>query len=182
MSNEITLVKRTEHRPKTLMPVQEREREIMAVGAAHNWPFRVLGVAPVPSAPVFHKNWWLVPIAQDHSQIPARTLERVQALYEAGIRPKAFLILHEAPPLLAAPDGAPEFSRAQYWARQAAKYSVTALGVTAKILLVAVPLALAVVGVGALATIGLASAVLVDPCLIAVTDNDVWVQIDYWMV
>ena len=40
---------------------------------------------------------------------------------------------------------------------------------------------MALFGAGLLVTLGLVSVALTDPCLIAITDDDVWIQIDYWL-
>ena len=138
------------------MPVLEQERQIMAVADAHNWEFRVLGVAPVPTAPVFYDRWWLVPAMEDKSPIPAPAMDCVQAIYAAGIHPKAFVIAHQAAAQLAPPADAPRISRFEIWAAKAAKHSVTALKVTGAVVAVAVPVVVTVLGVSALLALGLA--------------------------
>jgi hypothetical protein len=164
------------------MPVLQQEREILAIGEEHGWPFQALGIAPVPEKPVYHNNWWLVPVAEDHSQIPARALNRVQAIYAAGIRPKAFVIAHEALPQLMPPPDAPRVSRLEAWASRLSRNSTTILNITGKIAVaMIVPLAVAAVAATALAFVGLGYAIIADPCLIAITDENVWIQIDYWM-
>src|SRR5262249_29639717 len=125
----------------------------------------------------------LVPIEQDHTQIPARSLERVRAIYDAGIRPKAFIIAHEAPKQLPAPKAAPQITPLEFWSRRLAEHSLTALKLTGVVLTaVVVPLLVAALGVAALIGMGILSVALTDPCLIVVTEDDVWIQIDYWMV
>jgi hypothetical protein len=164
------------------MPICRQERELLTVAATNHWPFRVLGVAPVPAEPVFHNNWWIVPLTADTGQVPAHALERVQAIYEAGVRPKAWVILHEARPQLPLPADAPKVSPLQFWAGKMAQHSLMAISITGKVLVaVAVPLLKAVLGASMLATLGLISILLVDPCLIAVTEDDVWVMVDSWM-
>jgi hypothetical protein len=163
------------------MPVVSQERDLLAVAKRHNWQFRVMGTAPAPTKPVFYKDWWLIPVTDDNSHIPARALERVQAIYEAGIRPKAFVIAHEARPLLVAPAGAPQMSRLEFWSKQMVDHSAAAAKVAGQVLVVVTPVLLAILGIGFMAALGLAAAILTDPCLIAVTDNDVWIQVDAWM-
>lgn len=163
------------------MPVLPQERQIMQVAAARKFPFRVLGVAPAPVQPVFTHNWWLVPATDDHSQIPARAMERVQAIYAAGIHPKAFVIAHEAPAQIAAPRGTPVISPFEFWARKMGEHSQSALQIVSKAVTIATPVLMAALGVGLLVSIGLAGAILTDPCLIAVTEDDVWIEIDSWM-
>ena len=41
-----------------------------------------------------------LPAQLDSTHIPARALERVQAIYAVGLRPQGFVVVHEAPPLL----------------------------------------------------------------------------------
>lgn len=162
-------------------PIGKPELKLMEVGQVHHWPFRVVGMAPVPTEPVFVNGWWLVPVTQDECHIPARALGRVRAIYEAGIRPKAFVIAHEAPKLLNAPVGAPEVSRFEFYAGQLAQHSAAAARVAGKVLITLVPIVMAGVGLTVMMAVGLAGAVLTDPCLLAVTEDDVWVQIDYWV-
>jgi len=174
-----------------------RVREMVAVGRENHWRFRPMGRASVPTAPVRLRDWMLVPVEQDSSHIPARSLERVQALYEAGVRPKAYILAHETPRTLTAStvaeagpvkesfDWAKIRQEAARRAGQLAEHLpdwevvgsvalkvLTVLGVTAGAL-AAVPVLL----VGLVAT-----AVLVDPILIAVTEDDYWVEIDRWWV
>ena len=176
------LARRTSRAARLSAPVMQQERELASLGANRNWPFRVLGIAPVPTTAVYHNNWWLVPVAEDHSQIPARALERVRAIYEAGIRPKAFVIVHEAPAQLPAPANLPKVSRLDVWSRQMTQHTITAIKVVGTVIAtVVVPLMLATLGAGLLLSLGLVGAVLTDPCLIVVTEDDVWIQIDYWM-
>jgi hypothetical protein len=161
------------------MPVMLQERQIMAVGAENGWPFRVLGVAPVPERPVHLNDWWLVPLNQDTSTVPARALERVRALYAAGVQPKAFIIAHEAPKQLAPPKETPVVSPVEYWVKRGETSAVSALKVLGAVAAVAVPVVVGVLGLAAMAA--LSAATMVDPCLIAVTEDDVWIQIDWWM-
>jgi hypothetical protein len=176
-----SLIKEMPRPFRVAMPVLQQERELMRVATEHHWPFRVMGVAPVPAEPVFLNNWWLIPIAADHSQIPTRALERVQAIYEAGIRPKAFVIAHEAPKQLPAPRGTPIISPLEFWSKKLAEHSLTALKVIGVVFAAVVPVLITILGVGAMAAVGLAGVLMTDPCLIAVTDDDVWVLVDYWM-
>jgi hypothetical protein len=180
MKNPSSLVKSDAQSLKTYAPAMKQGQQMIALGEDHRWSFRVLGAAPVPKDPVFTKNWWLVPVEQDSSQIPARALERVQAIYAAGIRPQAFIIAHETSERLPAPKGRP-ISRTEVWAHQAAACIKTAIQITEEIAEAVIPIAEAALTAGAVLAIGMASMVFVDPCLIAVTEDNVWIQIDYWM-
>lgn len=181
MVTQKSIVRAKSNRTAVTMPVSEQEREIMAVGQSRHWDFRVLGIAPVPEQPIYFNNWWLVPASQDTSVVPARALERIRGIYEAGIHPKAVVIAHEAPREIAAPKGTPTISPFQFWTRKVGEHSLTGLKVLGAVAAVVIPVAATVLGASLLITFGLLAA-MVDPCLIVVTEDDVWVQIDYWMV
>ncbi len=172
------------NRPTSALRLMEQERRLMRLGAEHGWSFRALGQAPVPTTAVFHKGWWLVPIAEDHSQIPARSLERVRAIYAAGIRPKTFVIAHEARPEFPAPKEQPETTPIEIWAKYLASQSVVVAKVAGTVLTsVVVPLVAAGVSLGLLTTLGVLSTVaMIDPCLVAITEDNMWIEIDSWMI
>src|SRR5687767_14072640 len=77
--------------------VSPETQQLVSLGRARGWDFTVLGQAPLPTQPVRLSKWLIVPAEQDTSPIPARALERVQAIYAAGLRPKGFVLVHEAP-------------------------------------------------------------------------------------
>jgi len=77
----------------------------MELSRTRGWDWPVLGQAPLPSEPVRVGKWLLVPAQDDSSTIPARTLTRIQAIYAAGLRPRGFVLVHEAPLELTAPAG-----------------------------------------------------------------------------
>lgn len=163
------------------VPVLAQEKQILTLGRMQHWDFRVLGVAPVPTTAIYHNDWWLVPLHEDTSVIPARALERVQALYAAGIRPKAFVIAHEAPKQIAPPRETLIVSPFAYWSKRVGEGIIQTAKVAGTVVSVVAPVVLAVLGAGLFASFALAGALVADPCLIAITDDDVWIQIDYWM-
>lgn len=164
------------------VPIRNTEREMMDLAYEHKWQFPILGVAPIPKTAILFNRWWLVPLAEDHSQIPARSVARVRAIYEAGIRPKAFVIAHEVPLQLRAPANVPKISPLEFWAQRLAAHSISALKIVGHVLTKFVlPATAAVLGMTLSAMVGLANVALADPCLIAVTDDNIWIQIDYWM-
>jgi hypothetical protein len=164
---------------------------LLELGRARGWDFDVLGKAPMPHEPVRTGKWLIMPADQDSSPIPARAQERLRAMYKAGLRPQGFVIVHEIPAQLPAPpqnepntlpspSPAPEIG-------PLLKKGSGALGAVAKGMI-------AVTGMAALATAAVASLVvalgipfaafgvlmLVDPILIAVTEEGYWVEIDRW--
>jgi hypothetical protein len=181
MATQTKMVKTKTNRLPTVLPVMQQEREIMAVGKARGWPFRVLGVAPVPQQPIFVNDWWLAPVFLDTSPIPARALERVRAVYEAGISPKAFVIAHQAEKQLAPPSGTRIVSPVEYWGKRVGEQSVVLLKAIGKVIAIVAPIVLAAVGTSLLLSLTVAGALVADPVLCAVTDDDVWIEIDEWM-
>lgn len=125
--------------------------------------------------PVRLKDWLLVPAHQDTSHIPPRAMNRVHSLFASGFRPQGFVVVHEAPMALPAgkqipkpsplPVGNIEFD-------DAASGVGKAIGALAAFAAVATGLAL----MSGLA-VGLA---VLDPILIAVTQDSYWVEIDRW--
>ena len=75
-------------------------KQFIELGDQIGWDFFVLGQAPFPSDPFQLGDWLVVPAHQDSSLIPPRAYERVQSIYAAGLRPKGFVVVHEAPKLL----------------------------------------------------------------------------------
>ena len=152
-------------------------RELFALAENEVWPFSVLGQAPMPTQPVRLQDWLIIPAEQDTSQIPDRAMERVQAIFEAGIRPKGFVVVHEAPMLLPAP---PQEKRKPFEDVDWDQVRVS----TGKGLLAATQIAgtIAVGLVGAVFTTLFLGLAALDPILIAVTEDDYWIEIDRWYV
>ena len=158
-----------------LVATHPETAKLIRYGLSHGWALAILGQAPMLEEPVRLKEWLLVPAHEDTGQIPPRALNRVQALFAAGIRPQGFVIVHEAPRLLPAgetvkkavplPIGHIEFE-------DAALSIGKAIGALA---------ALAVTATGVALMSGLVvGAMVLDPILIAVTQDSYWVEIDRW--
>jgi hypothetical protein len=180
---QVQVMDRPTSQLSTLMSLQTQA--LVQFGDDMGWDPAVLGQAPLPQEPVRVGDWLIVPAEQDSSVIPDRAFKRVQALYAASIQPKGFVLVHEAPALLAAPVQAqqsPAWRSKLPQARETAAMLAKAGGALAASAAVA---ALAVVAVGAviavaLPIVALAGAVAIDPILIAVTDDDHWIEIDRW--
>ncbi len=166
-------------------------RAVLELSDREYWNARVLWRAPIPRSPIRARDWLFVPLEADGSPIPDKALKRVRTMYEAGIRPQGFVIIHEAPPYLKAGRGAAQQDAEQVQVQHPAVEPTMAAGLAAAaILLIIVPLAAKVI-VGAVAalaaaiavpaaTAGIAAAVLVDPMLVAVTEDNYWIVIDEW--
>lgn len=159
-----------------LAPLANPEiQEIVTLGEKRGWDFTVLGQAPLPTHPVRVGKWLIVPAEQDTSQIPARALQRVQAIYAAGLRPKGFVIVHEAPLVLASGHNEQKTALPQ-------QFSLV-LPILERILGGIVASGLVAISAAILLTVPLtlvAGALLLDPILIAVTEDGDWIEIDRW--
>jgi hypothetical protein len=162
--------------PKSI-PVPSKESQgLLSLGRQRNWDFKILGQAPLPHQPIHLQDWLIVPAHQDSSHIPARALERIQAIFAMGLRPKGFVIVHEAPKLLPAPEKVdPEPVRLPSTSPDF-KPLITGL---LRAVGVVIPVAAAAVSMIVPATLAL-GAFLLDPILVAVTEDNTWIEIDRW--
>jgi len=173
---------------KDRRPASQETTQLISLADEHRWPFQVLGKAPMPDVPVRLGDWLLVPAQVDSSPIPQRAWERIQAIFGAGIRPQGFVLVHEAPMMLTAPDGLPSSERdvAIRESQWPGHSGLTELGAVLGAG-VAAASGLAALAVGALALIAavlpitlMAGALMLDPILVAVTEDGYWVEIDRW--
>lgn len=183
MNTLLTPQTRGVSRAQKITAVDSRETaELLRLGDAQRWGTLVLGRAPIPDRPVRVRDWLIAPVEQDSSVIPPRTLERVQAIYAAGLRPQGFVLVHEAPPLLSAPTTArPEAASIGSLISQL-RATVTLTEETRDTLVVGLKRFAQVVATIVLASASLLamSAVTLDPILVAVTEDEYWVEIDRW--
>ena len=153
-------------------------RQLLTLGQENRWPTQVLGKAPMLKEPMRIHNWLLVPSTMDSTALPDQAIQRIKALYEAGIRPQGFVMVHEAPLQLKAPaiQAKPKVDK------QLLKKiggAALGLGIVTGSLIAAVGIAI-IGGLLILPAGLLAAVVLVDPILVAVMPDDSWVEIDRW--
>ena len=79
-------------------------KQLLALGQENHWPMQLLGKAPMLKQPVRIEDWLLVPSTMDSTPLPDQAIQRIRTLYEAGIRPQGFVMVHEAPLQLKAPE------------------------------------------------------------------------------
>lgn len=134
-------------------------RQVVAFGRGRGWHFNVLGKAPLPEKPLRLGKWLVLPAEQDNSVIPDHAWERIQAIYQAGYQPAGWVVVHEAPKLLPAPQ------------EEARKKDGRLLG-----------WGLALGGLVALGSFFLPalSVAMLDPILILVTPELEWIEVDRW--
>ena len=170
--------------------VSPETRQLVELGRQKGWDSNVLGRASLPSAPVRLGDWLIVPAHLDSSPIPERALQRVQSVFEAGLRPKGFVLVHEAPKLLPGPTQDQNDTLRIYALpdniANVLKVVGSALGILALFLVGAAGLMILALAAATLATILVLPAILavgaalVDPILVAVTEDGYWIEIDRW--
>jgi len=129
---------------------------LMHIGYKFNWDFVNLGKAPIPEQPVRAGDWLIISATEDSSRIPRQTMQRIQTIYQEGIRPLHWVMVHEAPFLLSPPKMKKKTHILPY---------IAILG-----------------GLGVwLATTLITTAAVVDPILIAITTEYNWIEIDRWV-
>ena len=74
-----------------------KTEELIELGKSLNWKVHVLGKAPVPVEPIPHGDWLLVPYDLDVNQKPESVSRKIKAISDAGLKPRAYVILHEIP-------------------------------------------------------------------------------------
>ncbi len=152
-----------------------------AGATALGFPVRVLGQSLAPVLPQQVGDWWLEPLGPA-TILPARAEQRLRAVLAAGVMPRAVVVFHELP---AAPPArfpvarrhAVALARALPSMAAAVERSALRLLPVLGWLLIAAARAL-LLGLAAV----LAALVLVDPCLVVVTEDGWWLEVDRWVV
>ena len=145
--------------------------ELIALGDLMGWQTQVIGKAPMLHAPVRLQEWLLVPAHQDDTTLSSRTMHRIRTIYTQGLRPQGFVVVHEAPMQLTAPKPVVEEKSPMEWEGVG-----KTVGVIAKVM-GALLLGSMLLPFGLLAGL-----VMLDPILVAVTEDGYWIEIDRWQV
>lgn len=159
---------------------------LIAFGRKKGWDCHNLGKAPLPESPIWVDKWLMIPAQLDTNPLPPRTMGRIQSLFAAGYRPKGFVLVHEAPKLLptsikSVTDNtpislvSPEIKAKSQSAMKVIGGALGAIAVTTGTLI----LGLLAIGLVVPALL-FAVAIVVDPILVVVMDDDSWVEIDRW--
>lgn len=179
-------------RVQAICSMSRQTAQVLDLSDRGGWNAQVLGRAPMPEAPIFFRQWWIVPASQDTSVIPQRAMERLKALDVAGIRPRGFVIIHDAPRALPSPaprrSSVPETPSKKglsippqvVVAAEGVVVGIMVLPLVMKLVVAAVSAVLAALVVPALAVGLVGAALLVDPVLVAVTEDGYWIVIDQW--
>lgn len=162
-------------------------RKLMELSREHGWDSHILGRADFPTEPVRLEKWMITPAYLDNSPIPERTMERIQTVYASGIRPKGFVMVHEAPRLLSAPVQkktpclalpAPAVKEPPRMEPQKEPANIPSAGSDLLLTL----LGIAGAAMAAFVMMFFSVAVGIDPIVVAVMEDGTWVEIDRWNI
>ncbi|MDO8673973.1 MAG: hypothetical protein Q7O66_21390 [Dehalococcoidia bacterium] len=186
---------------KSVLTLLERRQEL-------TFPVVVLGQSQAPIFPMQVGPWWMEPLTRE-TKLPARAEKRLQALLATGVKAKAVVLFHEIPTATKRrpsrlernlrqavstsvrslqqelPVKVEQAGRAanQLFYRTATATQKNAPVVARSLLkmgVVALPIIAAVV-LGTLSiTATIAAAALHDPCLVLVTQDGYWIEVDRW--
>ena len=144
---------------KTLIS-PEAKRAIDLAYKEH-WRFRVVGQGEVPTTPSYKDQWWFIPTSD-----PEHGKDRIEALRRAGVRFKGIVVAHEAPKMLVSPKE-PDFKINPSPSIPASNTSASDL---AGGLVMGLALLISVVF----------QALLLDPALIVILEDDTWLEVLTW--
>ena len=153
------------------LTTRSQAQQLLALGDRMGWHTQVIGRAPMLKEAVRLQDWMLVPAHEDTTAIPARTMRRIHTLFSQGLRPQGFVVVHEAPMQLAAPKTVVEEKPLVEW-EGVGKAVGTVARVMGVLLLGSLLLPLGLI----------AGVVMLDPILVAVTEDGYWIEIDRWQV
>ena len=173
----------------------QRQLDIQQLSMELGFPLRSLGVNLCPIFPQRVGRWWLQPISTAEG-LPERATSRLAALARAGVRPKAVVLFHEIPKAEQLSSPTPGVGTllggAKGWldrngrhaaetaSRMTARYTPIAGKVLLQLSLAALVAAGAIIA-GLLTLLGMAiAAAATDPCLVIVTQEGDWLEVDRW--
>jgi len=146
--------------------------QLLALGDRMGWQTQVIGRAPMLKEAVRIQDWLLVPAHEDTTPLPPKTMRRIRLIYSQGLRPQGFVVVHEAPMQLAAPKTVVKEKPKVEW-EGVGKAVGTVARVMGVLLLGSLLLPLGLIA---------GAAVMLDPILVAVTEDGYWIEIDRWQV
>jgi len=153
-------------------------KQLLTLGEENHWPTQILGRAPMLEEPLRVREWVLVPSTMDSTKLPAHAVERIYDIYVAGIQPQGFVIVHEAPLEIEAPQPVVKQKVDSDLLKKIGGAALGAGFLSGSIVALA---GIAILGGILLAPIGLlGAAVVLDPILVVVTNDNYWIEIDRW--
>jgi hypothetical protein len=171
-------------------------KQVVELAEKKHWGIRVLGEGSIPETPIFREGWWYEPLSEE-CVIHPLAVQRVQEIYQAGIRPKGFIVAHQTLPILGGPkpkvnvtvvdDCWPKFDPQPKVEIRKGKVQtkvqteclpdlMPALQVIGQV----VGVALQVLGVVLMVIVGALSTISLDPALIMVLEDGTQVEVARW--
>lgn len=168
---------------------------LLDLAVRNRWNTRVLGQAPMPRAPMFVQNWWVIPLELDKSPLPPHARERIRIIQQSGVKVRGYIAIHDPQAALPAPSATRNDIAARFlhavksmpWKRMATMIAslvgaaltlVVAIG--AVVAIAAAVLTALMVALVPLVIASVAGLMAIDPFLVAVTEDDYWIVIDQW--
>ena len=153
-------------------------KQLLTLGEENHWPTQILGQAPMLEEPLRVREWVLMPAILDETPLPEHAMDRIRSVYNVGIRPQGFVIVHEAPLQIETPQTE---VKPKVDSDLLKKIGGAAMGIGILTGSLAALVGIAILGGVLLAPIGLlGAAVVLDPILVVVTTDNFWVEIDRW--
>lgn len=166
------------------------------LGAPIDFPVRVLGRSRAPIVARRLGEWWVEPVSA-RTRLPSRARGRLQVLLSAGVQIKAVVLFHEIPGVARRRSTWESLVvHVNLWLQQESpivvEQALEALASTLKkhapvlgrLLLSGGTAVLTGIALVALAAVLAAPAVigvaLSDPCLVVVTEDGYWIEVDRW--
>lgn len=139
--------------------ISHTAKQAVDLGNRQHWRFRVIGQGEVPTEPSYRDQWWFEPVTETmHGK------DRLDALRRAGVRFKGMLIAHEAPRLLTAPKDS------DFKINPSIPASQSSMDGLAERL-----------AMGLALLVGFAfQAMLSDPALIVILEDQTWLELATW--
>lgn len=141
-----------------------RVPSVLTPGSQLGFAVRVLGMSHAPVLPQQVGDWWLEPVTDD-TPLPPRAVARLRAVRAAGITPRAVVVFHELP---RAAGGHPAYP------------SVILPRAARRVVTLAASRLLATVRARTARRRVARTRPRRDPCLVVVTADGAWVEIDRW--
>jgi len=185
-----------------LQPAQHSGAPMVAIrphARQIDFPVRVLGQSDAAIVPQRVGNWWMEPLSKE-TELPPRARQRLQSFLTTGVTPKAIVVFHEIPTAPHEPSRSARIAtRLHRFANQELppivqgvqeRVQQTAPVVGRGVLRVA-SAALPVIGIAGVVLVGamgllaasalsVLAAAVTDPCLVVVTEDGQWIEIDRW--
>ena len=156
----------------------------------------LMGHSQAPIAPQRVGAWWMEPL-RDYEALPPRARYRLESLLSTGLQPKAVVLFHELPQSREQQNSwistlVNEAGRLRYqipetveaFSAIVAEKLPSAGALLWRVGLLILPLVVLSLGIlvagATTAAAAVGTAVAIDPCLVVVTADGYWIEVDRW--